>query len=239
MAAGRHREQERGAPEARRELRRGQVLAWETERDRQEYERLRELDSPRALAGRVRSGELDLRDLLEQEPDKAGRQELIDGFDGDLRGLKLCGANLQGLDLSRRNFGASDLREARLAGAGLDGANFAFADLRRADMRGCAAREAGFEGAWMDGARVTNADLSGARLDGARLYDTDFSGTRMMRVSMPGAQTNDPASGWGGTRISYDFRRHSGAVYPFDQGTARAGRRSARPQRPPQRAELS
>ena len=225
------------SPAAREQRKR--LLEWEAARDRQEAERLRELDSPAALAERVRSGELDLRELLRQAPGKAARQELVDGFGSDLRCLNLAEARLEGLDLSGKDFGGSNLREARLGGSRMDAASFAFADLRRADLRACSARATGFEGAWMDGARVTHADLTEARLNAARLYDADFSGSRLAAVAMPGARMNSPAGGWGGTRISYDFRRHAGAaVYPFPPEIARAAAAPGRPGRQPSRTEL-
>lgn len=158
-------------------------------------------ETPRDLAARVRSGELDLRDLLRAAPDRQSRQELIDGFGGDLRRVRLAGAKLQGLNLQGADMTACNLREANLSGCRLDGASLAFADLRRANLRSVSAIGCGFEGAWMQGAICRQGDFTGSRFDGARLQDTDFGAARMRQVSLRGAYVNRLEDGFGGTRI--------------------------------------
>lgn len=148
---------------------------------------LRRLDDPERIAERVREGDLDLRSLLAECEGRDDRQALIDGFQGDLRGLPLAEADLRGANLRGANLGGADLREARLGGANLDGANLAATDLRRADLRDCPARGCHLEGAWLDGADLRRAELRGAGVRGARLHGADLRGAGLRNVSLHAA----------------------------------------------------
>ncbi|MGH3388138.1 MAG: TIR domain-containing protein [Actinomadura sp.] len=91
----------------------------------------------------------------------------------------LRGANLQGEDLSFRDFQGVDLTGADLTDARLVGVNLSRAILRDASLAG----------AWLDEARLTGADLRGADLTGARLpkadlRDVSIEGSRWSRAAL-------------------------------------------------------
>lgn len=101
----------------------------------------------------------------------------------------LAGADLSGADLSRFNFGAGNLRGAKLVRARLDGANLSEvrldgADLRLASaqgalMRMCVCHQAQLAGANLSDAVLQKADLRGADLRRSNLFGADLSRVRL------------------------------------------------------------
>lgn len=87
-----------------------------------------------------------------------------------LYGANLSGANLTGADLRLSDLRGADLRGAKLADADLRGCRFAGATLHGADMRGADIRQADFR----------LADLRDARLEGALSGGADFVGANML-----------------------------------------------------------
>jgi uncharacterized protein YjbI with pentapeptide repeats len=75
----------------------------------------------------------------------------------NLQGADLERKNLQGVDLSKANLKSTELEDANLQGANLCGANLQNADLEGANLTGAKVNEANFDGAdlenaiWIDG----------------------------------------------------------------------------------------
>jgi uncharacterized protein YjbI with pentapeptide repeats len=103
----------------------------------------------------------------------------------DIRGAKLCGANLAKSNLYRTNLAGADLCGANLHGAiltaaNLAGANLAGANLTEAILSAAILSEANLAGADLQRASLNLAKLQGAILDdailhGANLRDAEFS----------------------------------------------------------------
>ena len=102
----------------------------------------------------------------------------------NLRGARLRGAYLSGIDLSFARLSDTDLTDARLYDARLRGAYLIGARLRGAYLS-CAD---------MTGADMTCADMTGADMTGANLTDANMSGADLRWARLRGAQNLDPAT---------------------------------------------
>lgn len=103
----------------------------------------------------------------------------------DLRGAKLNGANLQGVEMWY-----ADLRGANLIGANLRGADLLGADLRGTKLTGANLSRANLLNAKLNGASLKNANLNGAELGDAILRDAQLEGAKIgaakfCRTTMP------------------------------------------------------
>ena len=106
-----------------------------------------------------------------------------------VKNSSLSGTDLSGADLRRFNFGASNLRGAKLVRARLDGANLSQvrldgADLRLASAKGalmrlCVCHQAQLAGANLSEAVLQKADLRGADLRRSNLFGADLSRVRI------------------------------------------------------------
>jgi uncharacterized protein YjbI with pentapeptide repeats len=85
----------------------------------------------------------------------------------NLVGAKLEEANLQGMDLTGRDFSGADLEKANLQNANLTNAIFKNADLEKANLKGAKITGAIFKGAelefatWVDGRLCAEDSLGG------------------------------------------------------------------------------
>src|SRR3972149_4014173 len=91
----------------------------------------------------------------------------VDLFGADLSGADLRQANLSGADLRQANLWKADLREANLSEANLSGASLMGAYLNRAHL---------------GGAHLYVAHLMGADLNGADLSEANLRGTSLIRT---------------------------------------------------------
>ncbi|MDQ0588981.1 DUF2169 family type VI secretion system accessory protein [Variovorax paradoxus] len=94
----------------------------------------------------------------------------------------LTGADLSGANLRTFNFGASDMRGAKLFRATLDGANLCDARMDEVDMRLSSAK-----GVLMRKARCANALLSGVNFSDAVMQKADLRGADLRRSNLFGA----------------------------------------------------
>lgn len=113
-------------------------------------------------------------------------------------GTHMVEADLSGADLRRFNFGAGDLRGARLVRALLDGANLGEArldgaDLRLASAKGALMRMSSCAGALMSGVNLADAVLQKADLRGADLRRSNLFGADLARVRLDGDTRLDGA----------------------------------------------
>ena len=121
----------------------------------------------------------------------------VDLFGADLSGADLRQANLSGADLRQANLWKADLREANLSGANLSGASLMGAYLNRAhlggahlyaahlmgaDLNGADLREANLNETNLSGALLMGANLKRANLSGADLSGADLRGTSLIRT---------------------------------------------------------
>ena len=138
------------------------------------------------------------------------------GKRADLRGVKLCEADLRGTILCETNFCEANLRcvdfryadlcdadlsEAKLRGANFHGANLRGANLHGADLRFVDFREANihgvdFCGANLRGANLHGVDLCGANLCGANLDSADFRGAKNVPYIPMVCPEEDEFIGW-------------------------------------------
>ena len=91
----------------------------------------------------------------------------VQGKCANLCGARLDGANLSGANLSGAFLEGANLSYADLEGADLRGAKFSDADLRRADLRGAKFSDADLRRADIRGANLTSANLTSANLKDA------------------------------------------------------------------------
>ncbi|MEK7991089.1 MAG: pentapeptide repeat-containing protein [Thiotrichaceae bacterium] len=89
----------------------------------------------------------------------------------DNRRINLCGANLQGLNLSRKN---------------LSMANLMYAELQNADLTA-----SNLSRAWLDGASLQNATLIKINLSQAYLYNVNFEKANLFRANLTEAEASD------------------------------------------------
>lgn len=110
----------------------------------------------------------------------------------------MANADLSGADLRRFNFGASDLRGAKMVRAMLDGANLGEvrlegADLRLASAKGALMRMSRCAGALLSGVNFSDAVLQKADLRGADLRRSNLFGADLGRVRLDGDTLFDGA----------------------------------------------
>jgi hypothetical protein len=118
----------------------------------------------------------------------------------DLRGLRLDGARLTGVQMRHTN-----LARARLQEAQLDRSDLTEADLRRANLEGTQLTGANLSSAYLQGADLRSADLSHADLRGANLSDAILD-----NAMLTGARAND-ATIWP-NGIDAERRRELGII---------------------------
>jgi uncharacterized protein YjbI with pentapeptide repeats len=114
----------------------------------------------------------------------------------------ICGADLEGSDLTRVNLEKADLRSAILKGADLSGTNLTDAILRKADLRGANLSRANLSSAilWdadlrgatfifgkLDKAEFSRANLRGAILSDTSLVDSDLKDSILDTAHLSGA----------------------------------------------------
>ncbi|BAY26309.1 pentapeptide repeat-containing protein [Calothrix sp. NIES-2100] len=97
----------------------------------------------------------------------------------DIRGAKLCGANLQQTNLYQTNLSGADLCSANLHGAILTAANLSGANLAGANLNEAILSAANLSGANLAGANLYRANLYLAKLDGAILQDAILDGANL------------------------------------------------------------
>jgi uncharacterized protein YjbI with pentapeptide repeats len=143
--------------------------------------------------------------------------------------IYLCGANLEGVDLSfpylegtynplyDTDLSGADLSGANLSRANLSGANLSFAFLNTTNLSGANLSPANLSGASLlnaslFGANLTDADLSGANLSGASLF-----GANLSRANLSGADLTDAdlssTKGWTNDQLA-QARSVVGAILP-------------------------
>ena len=115
----------------------------------------------------------------------------------DLTGLQLNGWDLRGADLSHATLsearlGTCDLRGALLVEARLDHAELIHCDLREADLSGCSGEQVNLGHSDLSEATLFSVDLNGGRLNGATLRGTDLrnadlEGARIRDADLTGA----------------------------------------------------
>jgi hypothetical protein len=108
-----------------------------------------------------------------------------------LKGVQLCNASLQNVDLTGARLMGADLRYADLRNAKLGGADLADADLCRADLRGADLRGANLERARLVGADLRGADICRSRVYGVAAWDVEIDDDTSLRrdlVVTPGDQ---------------------------------------------------
>jgi len=118
----------------------------------------------------------------------------LDG--ANLREAHLDGAYLGGAHLDRANLRAAHLDGAYLEGAHLDGAYLREAHLAGANLRFAHLERARLDGAHLDGANLEEAHLEGAglfaaHLDGADLGDAHLEGANLEGAHLAGANLDD------------------------------------------------
>ena len=106
----------------------------------------------------------------------------VDLFGADLTGADLRQANFSGTDLRQANLWKADLSEADLRDANLSGASLMGATLRRAHLGG-----ADLYGSHLMGADLSGADLSGANLNEVDLREAVLSGASLREAHLMGA----------------------------------------------------
>ncbi|MDQ0612146.1 uncharacterized protein YjbI with pentapeptide repeats [Variovorax sp. W1I1] len=110
----------------------------------------------------------------------------------------LVAADMSQANLRNFNFGASDMRGAKLVRAVLDGANLCEAQLQDADLRlasakGALLRKAGCANALLSGVNFSDAILQSANLRGADLRRSNLFGADLSRVRLDGSTSFDGA----------------------------------------------
>jgi len=115
-----------------------------------------------------------------------------------VKGTLMTGTDLSQADLRNFNFGASDVRGAKLIRAVLDGANlcearFDGADLRLASAKGALMRKTVCANALLSGANFSEAILQSADLRGADLRRSNLFGADLGRVRLDGSTSFDGA----------------------------------------------
>ncbi|MEZ2297759.1 DUF2169 domain-containing protein [Variovorax sp. RCC_210] len=115
-----------------------------------------------------------------------------------VKGCSLAGADLSQADLRNFNFGAGDLRGAKLVRALLDGANLCEARLEEADLRlasakGALLRKAVCTRALLSGVNFSDAIFQSADLRGADLRRSNLFGADLGRVRLDGSTSFDGA----------------------------------------------
>ncbi len=111
--------------------------------------------------------------------------ELVPG--ADLRGVDLSKRNLAGIDLRRADLQGADLRRCILRDADLRGAKLDKADLRHAHLDGADLTGAGLDDADLRRALLARACFAGASLRGARLSGTAVTGANFTGADLDGA----------------------------------------------------
>ncbi|WP_353570564.1 pentapeptide repeat-containing protein [Candidatus Albibeggiatoa sp. nov. BB20] len=109
------------------------------------------------------------REWLKESKNLEQAGELIDYQ--DRRRINLCGANLQGLNLSRKNLSMANLMYAELQNANLTASN-----LSRI---------------WLDGASLQKAQLIKANLSQAYLYNVVFEEANLVRANLTEAEASN------------------------------------------------
>lgn len=104
----------------------------------------------------------------------------------NLRGLRLEGAEMDGVDISDSVVDGADLRASRLNDANLERTSLKGAHLEAAEFGG-----SDLAGSDLGDARLSDADLSGADLTDTRLIGTDLSGAVMAGTLLDEARLTD------------------------------------------------
>jgi hypothetical protein len=92
----------------------------------------------------------------------------------DFEGMHLAGAKLGWAKLANANFRNADLGKAELHNADLKRANFYRANLRYASLKGTDMERANFERAHLEGTRLDEVNLRGASFDGAYFENAEL-----------------------------------------------------------------
>jgi|GEM_PF-703357 len=98
---------------------------------------------------------------------------------GNLNGINLCFAFLQGAD-----FDYSSIEKANLNGAHLEGASLKYAHLEESCLYGSHLNNATLEGLFLNNARLDNAIFKGANLDSAHLEGANASGAKFIGANL-------------------------------------------------------
>ena len=114
------------------------------------------------------------------------RHEIFKGFQVDLQGTLLKGANLQKACLEKANLSRANLQEASLSGVHLQGAILSQAHLQGADLS-----EAYLQGAILSQAHLQGTDLRKAYLQGAYLGQANLQGASLFLTCLQGADLNE------------------------------------------------
>ena len=114
------------------------------------------------------------------------KHEIFKGFQVDLQGTWLKGANLQKARLEKANLNGTNLQEASLSGVHLQGAILSRAHLQGADLS-----EAYLQGAFLGQARLQGTDLRRAYLQAAYLGQAYLQGASLFLTCLQGADLNE------------------------------------------------
>ena len=125
------------------------------------------------------------------------KHEIFKGFQVDLQGTLLKGANLQKACLEKANISRANLQEASLSeihlqGAILRQAHLQGADLSEAYLQGAILRQAHLQGTDLRKAYLQGAYLGQAYLQGASLFLTCLQGADLNEAHLQGARLTEP-----------------------------------------------
>ncbi|MGI8807606.1 MAG: KGGVGR-motif variant AAA ATPase [Acidimicrobiales bacterium] len=166
------------------------------------------------------------------------------GLTADLRGARLAGTELGGLDLDRADLRNADMTDANLRWATMEDADLRNADLTsaqlsfvllgRADLTGASLRSASADHVLGHGSILSHADITGADLSFGRLVSTDLRGviglesadlygTSLARCSPGGSpdgtgRYDDPAAAGTLASPANGFPVHSMGFHPCRAG---------------------
>ncbi len=126
------------------------------------------------------------------------------------------GADMQGEDLTSRDFRNGRLVGANLTGVNAAGVNFEEAGLVNVNLTDAALNDANFGRARLENTKLVNANLEGANLEGAVLVNCDFSKANLKDAQLERARFVNPnftdAVMPDGSAFSGDLRAFGGVV---------------------------
>ena len=129
------------------------------------------------------------RDLKNQEHDDETAYRMTIGSIGDISEImeSISAKTKELLQLIRRNFSASDLRNADLTGVAVHDGKFDASDLRGTDFSGSDLTNSSFKFSDLNKARFDGANLSGAKFLTSDLKNASFTGCILENTSFFGA----------------------------------------------------
>lgn len=145
-------------------------------------------------------GQLTRKDVLKIIESTRSQGKKPDFRNAKLVEIDLSGENLSGVDFTKANLSSADLEQGNLENASLQRANLDNVNLYRAHMKNANLRRASMKNTNLYKPTLTNADLSevdlkvakvdfdGAYLDYAKLYDADLSNIDLSRTILVGAE---------------------------------------------------